>query len=276
MEVDRLRCAEPCFSGYALAAEVGYGLPEHEQLGRIGGCDTVGALKIFEALRGFSPTNRYGLVIILIGLAYVVSAATHGSSAQSVVVLVQLLTVWIVFTVSESPVARRITGIAALIGGLLTVIAWIAGSIKGDKDVTRVLFVVSAVLYVVAPVVIVRHIIRRNVVDGQTVLAAIAAYLLIGMMFAFVFLAVSAIQVSPPFFGAQGPGSTSQDLFFSFVTLTTTGYGNLVPEANPGQSLAVLEAIVGQLFLVTAVAKVVTDWRRPSSVGSKKPRPNRD
>ena len=67
MEVDRLRCAEPCFSGYALAAEVGYGLPEHEQLGRIGGCDTVGALKIFEALRGFSPTNRYGLVIYLSG-----------------------------------------------------------------------------------------------------------------------------------------------------------------------------------------------------------------
>jgi ion channel len=276
MEVDRLPCAERCLSGYAVLAEVGSGLPEPEQLGRIGGCDTVGALKIYAALRGFSPTDRYGLVIVLIGLAYVVTAATHGSSAQSVVVLVQLLTVWIVFTVSESPVARRITGIAALIGGLLTVIAWIAGSIKGDKDVTRVLFAVSAVLYLVAPVVIVRHIIRRNVVDGQTVLAAIAAYLLIGMMFAFVFLAVSAIQVTPPFFGAQGPGSASQDLFFSFVTLTTTGYGNLVPEANPGQSLAVLEAIVGQLFLVTAVAKVVTDWRRPSSVGSKKTRPNGD
>jgi Ion channel len=236
----------------------------------------VGALKVYEAFRGFSPTNRYGLVIILIGLTYVATAAMHGSSAQSTVVLVQLLTVWIVFTVSESPVARRITGIAVLVGALLIVIGWIAGSITDDRDITRVLFVVSALLYLIAPVIIVRHIIRRNVVDGQTVLAAIAAYLLIGMMFAFVFLAVSAIQVSPPFFGAQGPGSTSQDLFFSFVTLTTTGYGNLVPEANPGQSLAVLEAIVGQLFLVTAVAKVVTDWRRPSSVGSKKPRPNRD
>ena len=215
-------------------------------------------------------------MIILIGLTYVVTAAMHGSSAQSAVVLVQLLTVWIVFTVSESPLARRITGIAVLIGGLLTVTAWIAGSIKGDKDVTRILFVVSAVLYLIAPVVIGRHIIRRNVVDGQTVLAAIAAYLLIGMMFAFVFLAVSAIQMTPPFFGAQGAGSASQDLFFSFVTLTTTGYGNLVPEANPGQTLAVLEAILGQLFLVTAVAKVVTDWSRPSSFGSKKPRSNRD
>jgi Ion channel len=52
-------------------------------------------------------------------------------------------------------------------------------------------------------------------------------------------------------------------LFFSLATLTTMGYGNLVPAAKPGQSFAVLEAIVGQLFLVPAVAKVVTAWRRP-------------
>ncbi len=92
-----------------------------------------GALNIYEALRGFSPTNRYGLVIILIALTYVVTAAMHGSSAQSVVVLVQLLTVWLVFTVSESPVARRIAGFAVVVGALLTVLAWIAGSIAGDK-----------------------------------------------------------------------------------------------------------------------------------------------
>ena len=43
--------------------------------------------------------------------------------------------------------------------------------------------------------------------------------------------------------------------------MTTTGYGNLVPAANPGQTFAVLEMLIGQLFLVTAVAKVVTAWR---------------
>jgi hypothetical protein len=220
-------------------------------------------LNVFAALRGFSPANRYGLVIALIAVAYVVTAAMHGSTAQSTVVLVQLLTVWIVFGVSESHVARRIAGISIVVGASLTVIAWIAGSVGGDRDVVRALFVVSALLYFVAPAVIVRHIFRRSVVGGQTVLGAIAAYLLLGMMFSFAFLAISAIQVTPPFFGEQGPGTPSQYLFFSFVTLTTTGYGNVVPAANPGQTLAVLEAIVGQLFLVTAVAKVVTAWRRP-------------
>ena len=70
-----------------------------------------------------------------------------------------------------------------------------------------------------------------------------------------------ATQTHLPFFGSQGRGTLSQDLFFSFTTLTTTGYGNLVPAGNPGQTLAVLEMLIGQLFLVTAVAKVVNAWR---------------
>ena len=63
------------------------------------------------------------------------------------------------------------------------------------------------------------------------------------------------------FYGAHGDGTLADALFFSFVTLTTTGYGNLVPAGNPGQSFAVLEALIGQLFLVTMVAKLVNAWK---------------
>jgi DNA-binding beta-propeller fold protein YncE len=62
-------------------------------------------------------------------------------------------------------------------------------------------------------------------------------------------------------FGSGGVGTMSQDVFFSFTTLTTTGYGNLVPAGQPGQSLAVMEMIIGQLFLVTALGKIVSVWR---------------
>ena len=70
-----------------------------------------------------------------------------------------------------------------------------------------------------------------------------------------------SVKRSRAFFGPQGRGTLSQDLFFSFTTLTTTGYGNLVPAGNPGQTFAVLEMLIGQLFLVTAVAKVVSAWQ---------------
>jgi hypothetical protein len=120
--------------------------------------------------------------------------------------------------------------------------------------------VISGLLYVAAPGVIVRHSVLRRTVDTQTVLGAIAAYLMVGMAFAFSYRALGALQAGP-FFGSQGEGSFPQDLFFSFTTLTTTGYGNLVPDANPGQTLAVLEMLIGQLFLVTAVARVVSTWQ---------------
>lgn len=83
---------------------------------------------------------------------------------------------------------------------------------------------------------------------------------MVGMGFAFAYRALGALQAGP-FFGSQGEGPFPQYLFFSFTTLTTTGYGNLVPDANPGQTLAVLEMLIGQLFLVTAVARVVSTWQ---------------
>jgi hypothetical protein len=128
--------------------------------------------------------------------------------------------------------------------------------------------VVSGLLYVAAPVIIARRLVARRTVDTQTLLGAIAAYLMVGMAFAFAYRALEA----GPFFGSQGEGSFSQDLFFSFTTLTTTGYGSLVPDANPGQSFAVLEMLIGQLFLVTAVAKVVSAWQP----GSGRARPPTD
>ena len=131
--------------------------------------------------------------------------------------------------------------------------------VDGGQALEVFVSLAGGLLYFIAPFSIARHIVMRQTVDRETMLGAIAAYLCIGIAFALIYQAIGVIQGSP-FFGQQGDGSISDDLFFSFVTLTTTGYGNLVPVENPGQTLAVMEALVGQLFLVTAVAKIVTAW----------------
>jgi voltage-gated potassium channel Kch len=125
---------------------------------------------------------------------------------------------------------------------------------------TGLTFVAASLLYLIAPLSIVRDIGFHRGVDRETMIGALTAYLLIGMAFAFAYQCVGILQPGP-LFGDGGDPEMSQALFFSFVTLTTTGYGDLVPAGNPAQSLAVLEALVGQLFLVTAVAKVVENWR---------------
>ena len=124
----------------------------------------------------------------------------------------------------------------------------------------------SALLYFVAVFVILRNIATRPTVDMQAALGAIAAYLCIGLGFAFLYRGIGLWQVEP-FFGSQGRGDVSDCAFFSMTTLTTTGYGNLVPARNPGQSFAVLEMIFGQVFLLAAVGKVLADLPRRNRSG---------
>ncbi len=123
------------------------------------------------------------------------------------------------------------------------------------------MFTVSALLYLIAPMSILRSLVSQPDVDQETVLGAVAAYLFVGMFFAFTYQAMAEIGSSVFFEGAAGDTTVAQSLFFSFTTLTTTGYGNLVPAGNPGQSFAVIEMLIGQLFLVTAVAKVINAWQ---------------
>jgi len=165
---------------------------------------------------------------------------------------------------------RRIAGVLLLISAVAAAINLFVG--KETTGEGAVAFM-SAVLYLLAPFSITRSLVFRREIDVQTVLGAIDIYLLVGMLFAFIYRFLGVVQPSA-FFGAAGDGKFPQDLFFSFTTLTTTGYGNLVPAGNPGQTFAVAEMLIGQLFLVTAVAKVInayTPGRRPISGSGQNP-----
>ncbi|WP_229076553.1 potassium channel family protein [Actinoplanes sp. DH11] len=149
--------------------------------------------------------------------------------------------------------------VAALVF-LLALVTAVVGLLVRESPLVGWTFLAASALYLLAPVPIVRDLGWRPVVDRQTLLGALAAYLLIGMSFGFAYECLAVLQPGP-LFGAEGDPQLADALFFSFVTMTTTGYGDLVPSGNPAQSLAVLEALTGQLFLVTAVAKVVDKWR---------------
>jgi hypothetical protein len=208
-------------------------------------------------LRSFRSADSYGLVLLMIIGTYVLAVTLSARWGTSIVLFVQIATVRLALHTSQS---RR--GLLVVANALFVVAAVgaVVALFSDHQALGSFVFISSSALYVVAPVSIVRHIGYRREVDQETMLGALAAYLLIGMAFAFTYRFLGSVQ-GGPFFGADGEGTISQDLFFSFVTLTTTGYGNLVPAGNPGQSLAVLEALGGQLFLVTAVGKVVTAWR---------------
>jgi hypothetical protein len=195
---------------------------------------------------------------LLIVISYSLSVSFRRAWSPSIVLLAQVITVWAALRTSQ---ARRVVRLTAdLVVVAAVVVAVLDAVVRNGGQPLPAIFIVGSLLYIVAPFSIVRHLIVRRVVDLETMLGAIAAYLLIGLSFAYIYRFLGALQ-SAPFFGANGEGTSSQDVFFSFTTLTTTGYGNLVPAGQPGQSLAVMEMIIGQLFLVTAVGKIVSVWR---------------
>jgi len=206
----------------------------------------------------FVSADSYGLIVLLVVVTYLVSVSLSTSWAQTVVLAIQLATVWLTLRTAKAP--RPVRVIAAVAFVVVAVLAVVDVVFVGTSQTLGIAFAVSALLYLVAPFAVILDVGSRRVVDQETVLGAIAAYLIAGMFFAYTYRAIGIIQTTP-FFGVDGPGTVSQVLFFSFVTLTTTGYGDLVPATNPGQSLAVMEAVLGQLFLVTAVAKIITAWK---------------
>ncbi len=211
--------------------------------------------------------DSYGMTLVIIAATYIMSVSLPPSYA-GLVVAIQMLAVWLIFRVSRAKRRARSIGrlFLVIIGALL--VGQVLSSVLGGKDYAQGLPLLSATLYFLAPIVVLRDVAARPTVDEESLYGALASYLLIGMFFAFAYRFVSQVQTSP-FYGPNGDGTQAQHLFFSFVTLTTTGYGNLVPASNPGQTLAVTEALMGQIFLLTAFAKIVSAWR-PSAFARRK------
>ena len=110
------------------------------------------------------------------------------------------------------------------------------------------------VMAVVTPVAVVTRLFRHRQVTGRTIIGAVAAYLLVANAFTFAFLTADAL-LSTPFFGSEEP--TTSFMYFSLVTITTLGYGDLSPVPPAARLLATSEAVIGQVYLVTVVAMLV-------------------
>lgn len=116
---------------------------------------------------------------------------------------------------------------------------------------------IYGLLIVISPAVIINRILRHPEVTVSTILGAICAYLLIGLVFGFLYATIDRID-SRPFFASHPVVDQFDYFYFSFASLTTVGFGDFVSRGDLGRGLSVLEAALGQIFLVTLVARLVS------------------
>jgi len=100
------------------------------------------------------------------------------------------------------------------------------------------------------------RLVRERGVTLQAVAGGLAIYLLVGLLFAAI-IDVVARAGGGPYFAQGTDGSLSQRVYFSFTSLTTTGFGDLTAGTRVGRALAVVEMLVGQLYLVTVIGVLV-------------------
>lgn len=116
----------------------------------------------------------------------------------------------------------------------------------------------SLVFFLVLSLVTLRQIFRTRRITGAAVSASLCVYLFLGLLWAFAYKIIYTLEPGS-FQGLEAGENLEQKLFyFSFVTLTTLGYGDITPKATAAHSVAVLQALIGQIYLVVLVARFVS------------------
>jgi hypothetical protein len=201
------------------------------------------------------------LALILLTLGFQL-AAPEAEGARFITVCLQAAT--LVAAVVAARAHRWVVRVA--IAASIVLVAGAAGALVNTEDLgedsSRL---ISALLIALAPPAIVVGMIKHQReepgVTRYTMFGVLCIYLLIGLLFASVFAVESALA-NESFFTTTA-GDTSDFLYYSFATLTTTGYGDLIAATNLGRSLSIIEALIGQIYLVTVVAVIVSNLRPP-------------
>lgn len=172
------------------------------------------------------------------------------------VLLVTMSALTLLLALHTSHVHRRVMRIALVFALFAELASIVEFFVQGDRLFPGSTALMMGVLLIVTPVVILRRILGHPRVDIETIAGAVDVYLLLGMIFGFVYLGMGDVS-NDAFFRQISDPELGDFLYFSFVTLTTVGFGDLTAATHLGQAITALEAVIGSVFLVTLVARLV-------------------
>jgi len=200
-------------------------------------------------------TRSFTIVLVPIVVSFLfASIAPDAPWTSAVLVLLESAT--LVLAMWTSGVARADS--QASIGLIVVaIVAAVTVIVSGGSLLVGIVGILSGLLTLATVAVISIGVLDQGEVNSKSVLGAISVYILLGLVFVFVYGAVAALG-SNPFFAQGTDGTRALRLYFSYVTLATLGYGDYTPGGNLGHLLAVIEALIGQLYLVIVLTVMLT------------------
>jgi voltage-gated potassium channel len=209
-------------------------------------------------------SHSYGVVLwLIVGLFLCAAALPNEAWVASGLLLLQSAT--LVTALWTSGLARADSVVSIALAAVAAAVA-VVQLASGGERLAGAVALFTGVLTAATIVVVALGVVDQREANAQSVRGAICVYLLLGLLFVFVYGA--SAQLGEGAFFAQGTdGTRSLWVYFSFVTLATLGYGDYTPAGDLGHTLAVVEALVGQLYLVTVVALLVSRLRPARRAG---------
>jgi len=209
-------------------------------------------------------TGRYGLLLLATVLSVAVQGTVEPGAVQQVIVTA-LAGASLLLAFRAANLAPRLIQIAAALAIAALAVAVVRATAGGiGEGAARTM---NAALVALGPpavaVGVVRDLRATRTVRIEAVFGVLSLYILVGMTFGFVYGAIDQFGDNP-FFADGQTATVAHCLYFSLTTLATVGYGDFVARSDLGHTLAVSEALLGQIYLVTVVSLIVSNLGRPA------------
>ena len=203
--------------------------------------------------------QRYGLLLLVISVAFFFEGVAEPGNAQRSIATV-LAGLTLMFALYAADVSPRVLRAAAAVIAAIVVTVVVASLANKATTVQGLTAIANGLLIALAPPAVVVGVYRSLRASGTVTVTVVAGvlclYLLLGLFFSYAYVSVQQLG-GAPFFASGASAVSSRALYFSFVTMTSVGYGDYTARTNLGHTLAVSEALIGQIYLVTVVAAIV-------------------
>lgn len=204
-----------------------------------------------------SVRERFRFFPLLAGLTCKIILAPLLTPYLGLALFMDLFNAVLFFSGILAVAGNRRNLVISMITGLVFLAATIGHRFTGNILLPRVIDISGVIFLSILIIDFCAYIVRRNTITVDIISGAIAAYLMMAVLWAFIYHIIYTLD--PASFNI--PQRLAHDgrimLYFSLVTLTTLGYGDISPVSPMARSWVVLEALVGQIYLVVVVAMLV-------------------
>ena len=203
---------------------------------------------------GWVRVNRFSFLLISIVLFMILRPFVEDLVGISFLmeIFVSVILLSGIYAVSED----RMSLVFVLLPGVPTLfLSWFFPLLK-NPTLLLMHHICGGLFFGVATIIILRHLLNQKVVSVDLIWGAVCGYFFIGFVWADIYYLLETIQPGSFNLGQQAAGIDSFN-YFSFVTLATLGYGDIVPLTKQARSLTIIEAVMGQMYIAVNIAALV-------------------